>query len=140
VGGLAAILSLPVGVIILYACSQTPLHLATYLNLSSVVRDLVESGASLELQDQEGNTPLHMACEQGWVECATEMIRNVSSTKLTPVLESQNWRGEKAGPVLIWLQKREKKRRETGRGYLDMSGAKQTANWLIFNRSPWAGL
>ncbi|XP_029533136.1 NF-kappa-B inhibitor epsilon-like isoform X1 [Oncorhynchus nerka] len=73
--------------------TRTPLHLATYLNLSSVVRDLVESGASLELQDQEGNTPLHMACEQGWVECATEMIRNVSSSKLAPVLESQNWRG-----------------------------------------------
>ncbi|KAM9551275.1 NF-kappa-B inhibitor epsilon-like [Salvelinus alpinus] len=72
---------------------QTPLHLATYLNLSSVVRVLVESGASLDLQDQEGNTPLHMACEQGWAECATEMIRNVSSSKLAPVLESQNWRG-----------------------------------------------
>uniref|UniRef100_A0A4W5P0Q2 Nuclear factor of kappa light polypeptide gene enhancer in B-cells inhibitor, epsilon n=1 Tax=Hucho hucho TaxID=62062 RepID=A0A4W5P0Q2_9TELE len=72
---------------------QTPLHLATYLNLSSVVRGLVESGASLELQDQEGNTPLHMACEQGWDECATEMTRNVSFSKLAPVLESQNWRG-----------------------------------------------
>ncbi|XP_021467277.2 NF-kappa-B inhibitor epsilon [Oncorhynchus mykiss] len=72
---------------------QTPLHLATYLSLSSVVRALVESGASLELQDQEGNTPLHVACEQGQAKCATEMTRDVSPSKLGSVLETQNWRG-----------------------------------------------
>lgn len=73
---------------------QTPLHLATYLNLTPVVKDLVEKGASLELQDQDGNTALHVACQRGQTECATEMTRDISPSKLAPVLETQNWRGE----------------------------------------------
>ena len=70
------------------------MHLATYLNLTDVVKSLVEKGASLELQDQEGNTALHVACQHGQTECATEMTRDVSVSKLAPVLETQNWRGE----------------------------------------------
>ncbi|XP_056150908.1 NF-kappa-B inhibitor epsilon [Lampris incognitus] len=72
---------------------QTPLHLATYLNLPSVVQGLVEKGVSLEMQDQDGNTPLHVACQHGRVNCAAEMTREVSPSKLAPVLETQNWRG-----------------------------------------------
>ncbi|KAK2856085.1 hypothetical protein Q5P01_004820 [Channa striata] len=72
---------------------QTPLHLATYLNLPDVVKSLVQKGASLELQDQHGNTALHVACQHGQIECATEMTREVSISKLAPVLEIQNWRG-----------------------------------------------
>ncbi|KAK5852789.1 hypothetical protein PBY51_006630 [Eleginops maclovinus] len=72
---------------------QTPLHLATYLNLTDVVKQLVEKGAGLELQDQEGNTALHMACQHGQTECATEITRDVSPSKMAPVLETQNWRG-----------------------------------------------
>ncbi|CAB1445096.1 unnamed protein product [Pleuronectes platessa] len=72
---------------------QSPLHLATYLNLIDVVKKLVEKGASLELQDQDGNTALHVACQHGQTECANEMTRDVSPSKLAPVLETQNWRG-----------------------------------------------
>ncbi|KAM6954563.1 NF-kappa-B inhibitor epsilon [Aplochiton taeniatus] len=72
---------------------QTSLHLATYLSLPQTVQDLVKKGASLELQDQEGNTPLHVACQHGHAECAKEMTREVSPSKLAPVLETQNWRG-----------------------------------------------
>ncbi|XP_020484006.1 NF-kappa-B inhibitor epsilon [Labrus bergylta] len=72
---------------------QSPLHLATYLNLTKVVKGLLEKGASLELQDQDGNTALHVACQHGQTECVTEMTREVSSSKLAPVLEVQNWRG-----------------------------------------------
>ncbi|XP_078130447.1 NF-kappa-B inhibitor epsilon [Sander vitreus] len=72
---------------------QSPLHLATYLNLIDVVKGLVEKGSSLGLQDQEGNTALHVACQHGQIECATEMTREVSPSKLAPVLETQNWRG-----------------------------------------------
>ncbi|XP_068433133.1 NF-kappa-B inhibitor epsilon [Clinocottus analis] len=72
---------------------QSPLHLATYLNLADVVKGLVDKGASLELQDQEGNTALHVSCQHGQTECATEMTREVSPSKLAPVLETQNWRG-----------------------------------------------
>ena len=73
---------------------QSPLHLATYLNLTDVVKKLVEKGASLELQDQDGNTALHVACHHGQTDCANEMTRDVSPSKLAPVLETQNWRGE----------------------------------------------
>ncbi|KAF4082534.1 hypothetical protein AMELA_G00152640 [Ameiurus melas] len=72
---------------------QTPLHLAVYLNQVSVVKGLVASGACLELQDQDGNTPLHVACEQGRFDCANEMLRYASPSMLTPVFETQNWRG-----------------------------------------------
>lgn len=72
---------------------QSPLHLATYLDLTDVVKSLVEKGASLELQDQDGNTALHVACQHGQTKCATEMTREVSPSKLAPVLETQNWRG-----------------------------------------------
>ncbi|XP_074540788.1 NF-kappa-B inhibitor epsilon [Halichoeres trimaculatus] len=72
---------------------QSPLHLATYLNLSEVVKALLDKGASLELQDQDGNTALHVACQHGQTECVTEMIKEVSPSKLAPVLETQNWRG-----------------------------------------------
>lgn len=79
----------------MFVCgSQSPLHLATYLNLTDVVKGLMEKEASLELQDQDGNTALHVACQHGQTECATEMIRDISPSKLAPVLESQNWRGE----------------------------------------------
>uniref|UniRef100_A0A3Q3KJ45 Uncharacterized protein n=1 Tax=Monopterus albus TaxID=43700 RepID=A0A3Q3KJ45_MONAL len=72
---------------------QTPLHLATYLNLTDVVKSLVEKGVSLELQDQEGNTALHVACQHGQTECTTKMTTEVAPSKLVPVLETQNWRG-----------------------------------------------
>ncbi|XP_029965755.1 NF-kappa-B inhibitor epsilon [Salarias fasciatus] len=72
---------------------QSPLHLATYLNLTDVVRGLVKKGVSLELQDQDGNTALHVACQHGQTDCATEMTRDVSPGELVPVLETQNWRG-----------------------------------------------
>uniref|UniRef100_A0A3B1JF08 Nuclear factor of kappa light polypeptide gene enhancer in B-cells inhibitor, epsilon n=1 Tax=Astyanax mexicanus TaxID=7994 RepID=A0A3B1JF08_ASTMX len=72
---------------------QTPMHLAVYLNQPDVVKLLKENGACLELQDQDGNTPLHVACEHGRLECANEMILDSSPTKLVQVFETQNWRG-----------------------------------------------
>ncbi|KAM3559891.1 hypothetical protein MY1884_003227 [Beauveria asiatica] len=45
---------------------QTALHLAAKLNLVSVVEDvLLKARACVEAQDQEQNTALHYACEQG---------------------------------------------------------------------------
>ncbi|KAI4877558.1 hypothetical protein NFI96_028585 [Prochilodus magdalenae] len=72
---------------------QTPMHLAVYLDQRHIVKALVENGACLELQDQEGNTPLHVACEHGRLDCANDMIMDMSPTKLTQVFETQNWRG-----------------------------------------------
>ncbi|KAM4713245.1 NF-kappa-B inhibitor epsilon [Anableps anableps] len=72
---------------------QSPLHLATYLNLTDVVTTLMEKGASLELQDQDGNTALHVACQHGQIKCVTEMTRDLPPSLLAPVLQTQNWRG-----------------------------------------------
>lgn len=72
---------------------QTPLHLAVYLDLEGVVQSLVERGASLHLQDRDGNTALHVACQQGLTECVSHMTRDVSHSKLAPVLHTHNWRG-----------------------------------------------
>nr|XP_057947602.1 NF-kappa-B inhibitor epsilon [Doryrhamphus excisus] len=72
---------------------QSPLHLATYLNLTEVVKSLVAKKVSLELQDQDGNTALHVACRHGLTLCATEMTSEISPSKLALVLETQNWRG-----------------------------------------------
>uniref|UniRef100_A0A8C6V1J7 Nuclear factor of kappa light polypeptide gene enhancer in B-cells inhibitor, epsilon n=1 Tax=Neogobius melanostomus TaxID=47308 RepID=A0A8C6V1J7_9GOBI len=72
---------------------QSPLHLAVYLDLEAVVRSLVERGASLHLQDRDGNTPLHVACQHGQTDCVSHMTRDVSHSKLALVLHTHNWRG-----------------------------------------------
>lgn len=72
---------------------QTPLHLAVYLDLEGVVQSLVERGASLHLQDRDGNTALHVACQQGQTECVSHMTRDWGHSKLAPVLHTHNWRG-----------------------------------------------
>lgn len=76
------------------------MHLAAYLNLTHVVRELMEKGASLELQDCDGNTALHVACQQGQTDMASEMTRHVSPSKLAPILETQNWKGKQTGFLL----------------------------------------
>lgn len=72
---------------------QTPLHLATYLNQPTVMKKLLVKGVLLDLQDQEGNTPLHVACEHGLWECANEMVHDITPNTLAHVMEAQNWRG-----------------------------------------------
>ncbi|XP_077566837.1 NF-kappa-B inhibitor epsilon [Stigmatopora nigra] len=72
---------------------QSPLHLATYLNLTDVVKSLVIKMVNMELQDHDGNTALHVACHHGLTMCAAEMASEMSPSKLSRVLETQNWRG-----------------------------------------------
>ncbi|CAG5115239.1 unnamed protein product [Candidula unifasciata] len=44
---------------------QTPLHLAVLTRQPDIVRRLVCAGAAVLAQDQQGNTPLHLACGLG---------------------------------------------------------------------------
>ena len=48
--------------------SQTPLHLATLTNQVRVARRLVVGGADVESRDRFGNTPLHIACREGYLK------------------------------------------------------------------------
>ncbi|XP_046585244.1 NF-kappa-B inhibitor cactus-like [Haliotis rubra] len=45
---------------------QTPLHLAVITRQIDVVRRLITSGASPDVRDLHGNTPLHIACREGY--------------------------------------------------------------------------
>ena len=55
--------------------SQTPLHLATITRQPAAIRRLLEAGAWLNIPDRHGRTALHLACEQGDIDCVKEIVR-----------------------------------------------------------------
>ncbi|NXI49408.1 IKBE inhibitor, partial [Chloroceryle aenea] len=62
---------------------QTPLHLAVYLEQPSVVQALIHKGVNPGLQDRNGNTPLHLACEQQRLQCAQQLLQGTAPTEDT---------------------------------------------------------
>ncbi|XP_053918440.1 NF-kappa-B inhibitor epsilon [Cuculus canorus] len=79
---------------------QTPLHLAVYLEQPSVIEALIHKGVNLGLQDRNGNTPLHLACEQQRLQCAQQLLQGTALTEGTDQphehhqdLQLQNWQG-----------------------------------------------
>lgn len=62
---------------------QSPLHLAVLMDLPKTVRCLVLSGAALDVRNRIGNTPLHVACELGRVECVRELLRPIAGDEST---------------------------------------------------------
>nr|XP_056709266.1 NF-kappa-B inhibitor epsilon [Euleptes europaea] len=80
---------------------QTPLHLSVYLQQSDVVQELVLKGVNTALQDRNGNTPLHLACEQQSLDCALLLLlqpepvfgRPSESRRALQYLQLQNWQG-----------------------------------------------
>lgn len=55
-----------------YLC-QTALHLAVIVDQPECVRGLLWGGASAELQERGGNTPLHLAVRELRMECVREL-------------------------------------------------------------------
>lgn len=100
-----------------FLLSQTPLHLAVLTNQAPLVRRLVVGGASVLLRDRLGNTPLHLACRDGHVDCAHALLLPVSheerQSALLPLhiapqplpqdLEQKNYDGKQD---IIYLPKR----------------------------------
>uniref|UniRef100_A0A8D0L5T0 NFKB inhibitor epsilon n=1 Tax=Sphenodon punctatus TaxID=8508 RepID=A0A8D0L5T0_SPHPU len=80
---------------------QTPLHLAVYLEQLSMVQALILKGVSRALQDRNGNTPLHLACEQQSLECTRQLLQELAASESTEPdrtpqdlhLHLQNWHG-----------------------------------------------
>lgn len=86
-----------------------PIHIAVLVNQPRMVRGLVVAGASTDVRDKEGNTPLHLAAKRGLRECAKALLRPISTdelreagltspspnhTKLHTVLNHKNYNGE----------------------------------------------
>ncbi|PKU47153.1 nf-kappa-b inhibitor hypothetical protein [Limosa lapponica baueri] len=79
---------------------KTPLHLAVYLEQPSVIQALIHKGVNPGLQDRNGNTPLHLACEQQYLQCAQQLLRGSAPPEGTVQthghqqdLQLQNWQG-----------------------------------------------
>merc|ERR1712121_19479 len=83
-----------------------PLHIAVLTNQPNIVRKLVVAGATTQIIDQEGNTPLHHACGRGLLECAQNLLKPISIDEvqdsalrleqnyLHQVLDQTNHKGE----------------------------------------------
>uniref|UniRef100_A0A669NYT0 NFKB inhibitor epsilon n=1 Tax=Phasianus colchicus TaxID=9054 RepID=A0A669NYT0_PHACC len=72
----------------------TPLHLAVYLEQPSVVQALIHKGVNPGLQDRNGNTPLHLACEQQRLRCAQQLLQGTAEPPgHLQDLQLQNWQG-----------------------------------------------
>ncbi|CAG5127094.1 unnamed protein product [Candidula unifasciata] len=56
---------------------QTPLHLAVLTRQVSIVRRLLCAGASADVRDLNGNTPLHNACRLGYEDVVLTLLRPV---------------------------------------------------------------
>ncbi|XP_029820968.1 NF-kappa-B inhibitor epsilon [Manacus vitellinus] len=79
---------------------QTPLHLAVYLEQPHVIQALIHKGVNPGLQDRNGNTPLHLACEQQHLQCAQQLLGSTAPPEGTAQphrhhqdLQLQNWQG-----------------------------------------------
>jgi ankyrin repeat protein len=61
---------------------QTALHLACSSGLTKLVRRLIVSGASLDLQDAAGRTALLLACETGDLMLVRQLLSPIHSKEI----------------------------------------------------------
>ncbi len=60
---------------------QSALHLAVLTHQPQVVRALVVTGASLDIRDRYGNTPLHLCCKQGDLDSMSALTTPLSENE-----------------------------------------------------------
>nr|XP_004649788.1 NF-kappa-B inhibitor epsilon isoform X1 [Jaculus jaculus] len=76
---------------------QTALHLAVHLDQPDAVQALVLKGACRVLQDQHGDTALHVACRRQHLACARCLLEEQPEpgreTSHSLDLQLQNWQG-----------------------------------------------
>lgn len=71
---------------------QTPLHLAVMTRLPQVVKALIDGGADIEARDSKGDTPLHIACREGFDDIA-QILLNSTNQNVSQDLEARNYDG-----------------------------------------------
>jgi ankyrin only family protein len=64
---------------------QTALHLSILTRQPRMTHLLVSSGAKLDMQDCNGNTPLHLVAENGDVDCLQALMTGISTSQISPV-------------------------------------------------------
>jgi len=72
---------------------QTALHLATHLQQTEMIRKLLIAGASLNITDHKGNTPLHIAARFSSTKSLEEIIRYMSVQTVLQVAAIKNNQG-----------------------------------------------
>uniref|UniRef100_A0A5F8H5D6 NF-kappa-B inhibitor alpha n=1 Tax=Monodelphis domestica TaxID=13616 RepID=A0A5F8H5D6_MONDO len=72
---------------------QTPLHLAVITKQPEIAETLLKAGCDPELRDFQGNTPLHLACEQGCLASVGVLTQYCQTQDLFSVLQSTNYNG-----------------------------------------------
>ncbi|KFO29296.1 NF-kappa-B inhibitor alpha [Fukomys damarensis] len=72
---------------------QTPLHLAVITKQPEITQALLEAGCDPELRDFRGNTPLHLACEQGCLASVGVLTQTCTTQRLHSILQATNYNG-----------------------------------------------
>ena len=69
-----------------YEFHQTALHLAVLTDQPQIVRFLILCGATADIRDRNGFTPLHLACSRGKAQCVVELTRTVNECETLELL------------------------------------------------------
>ncbi|KFR01990.1 NF-kappa-B inhibitor alpha, partial [Opisthocomus hoazin] len=72
---------------------QTPLHLAVITDQPEIAEHLLKAGCDLEIRDFRGNSPLHIACEQGSLGSVSVLTQCCQPHHLRAVLQATNYNG-----------------------------------------------
>ena len=72
---------------------QTPLHLATHTQQLEIIRKLLIAGASIDVTDHKGNTPLHIAAGFSSARPLEEISHYVTLKTLLKVTQVRNNEG-----------------------------------------------
>lgn len=68
-------------------------------NQPEVAEALLEAGCDPELRDFRGNTPLHLACEQGCLASVGVLTQPRGTQHLHSILQATNYNGMSGCPV-----------------------------------------
>jgi len=67
--------------------AQTALHIAAFSDKPKIIRMLLIAGADPTIQDRNGNTPLHLACMNGNLQCVKAFTEKINMCELKEATE-----------------------------------------------------